>query len=447
MKYLFFFAFLLSAVSAIAQKQPEILATSTAITFTPDSLSAEGRQLYDHQAEIIGQVRTRALYEMVNGIVLDLEAKALNSTPEKLMAAARERAPQPTAEQIKEVYDKNREALADKTIDEVRPQIVQFLRSDAEQKAVENYIQALQLRYKMSLGKDINAPDLKPLENVAAIGTRTISAQEFEAKSKFELGDSRTELYEQIRGSLDDAIFSALVAEEAKSRGMDAGTLIGAEITDKMVRYTDDERADLEALLEKRLDDKYKVKILLKEPEPVVRAVSADDDPSTGSPAAPVTVVMFTDFQCPACSATHPVLKKVIAEYGDKVRLVVRDNPLEKIHENSFLAARAAGAANNQGRFSDYIELLYTNQSALDKLSLLKYAAALGLNVRQFELDLTSEKTAAEIRKDLADGRSYGVDGTPTIFVNGVRVLRLSADGFRRAIDGALSRTGQNRPR
>jgi protein-disulfide isomerase len=418
MKYLFFAALLLSTISAVAQKRPEVLATSTAMTFTSDSLTGEGRQLYDQQTEIIAQVRTRALTEMLAGIVLELEAKAMNSTPEKLIAAAKAKIPEPTAELIREVYDKNRSAVGDKSVDEVRPQIVQFLRSDAEQKAVQNYVQ----------------------ENVATVGTRSISAQEFEAKNKFELGDARAELYEQIRGSLEDAILSALLAEEAKSRGMDAGTLIAAEITDKMVSYTDEERATLEAALEKQLQEKYKVKILLKAPEPVARNVSVDDDPSFGNPAAPVTIVMFTDFQCPACSATHPVLKKVVAEYGDKVRLVVRDNPLERIHENSFLAARAAGAANIQGKFKEYIELLYTNQSALDKASLVRYAGELGLNVKQFELDLTSEKAAAEIRKDLADGSSYGVDGTPTIFVNGVRVQRLSADGFRRAIDAALAR-------
>jgi protein-disulfide isomerase len=440
MKYLLVFALLVTTVSALAQKQPEVLATSTVMNFTPDSLAPEGRQLYDHQADIIGEVRKRALDEMVRNVILDLEAKATSSTPEKLIAAAKNKVTPPSEELIRSVYEKNRDAIGDKSLEEVRPQIIEFLRSDGDQKAVDNYLKALQLRYKVVYGKDINAPDLKPLENVVTIGTRSISAQEFEAKNKFGLGDARTELYEQIHGALEEAIYTTLVTEEAKSRGMDAVTFIGAEITDKMVQYTPTERVELESALERRLHEKYKVKFLLKEPEPVVRNVSVDDDPSLGNPAAPVTVVMFTDFQCPACSATHPVLSKVIGEYGDKVRLVVRDNPLERIHENSFLAARAAGAAAAQGKFKEYTEVLYANQNALDKASLLKYAAELGLNARQFELDLTSEKTAAEIRKDLADGKSYGVDGTPTIFVNGVRVQRLSADGFRRAIDSALAR-------
>jgi protein-disulfide isomerase len=149
---------------------------------------------------------------------------------------------------------------------------------------------------------------------------------------------------------------------------------------------------------------------------------------------------MFSDFQCPACGRTHPVLKQVLAEYGDKVRFAVRDFPLENIHENAFQAALAANAARTQGKFFEYADVLYRNQEALDKASLVKYAGELGLNVKQFELDFSDAKAANEIRKDQADGRSYGIGGTPAIFVNGVKVQRLSADAFRRAIDRALSK-------
>jgi protein-disulfide isomerase len=121
------------------------------------------------------------------------------------------------------------------------------------------------------------------------------------------------------------------------------------------------------------------------------------------------------------------------------VRFVVRDFPLEKIHENAFIAARAANAANAQGKFAAYTEKLYTHQDALDRDSLLKYAGELGLNVKQFEIDFSSERTAAEIRKDIADGKTYGIGGTPTVFVNGVSVWPLAWE-LRRAIDRALVR-------
>src|SRR5207253_1547192 len=162
------------------------------------------------------------------------------------------------------------------------------------------------------------------------------------------------------------------------------------------------------------------------------------DSPSRGPAEAPVTVVMFSDFQCSACSATDPILKKVMAEYPGRIRFVVRYFPLETIHENAFRAACAAVAARAQGKFFEYTEILYKNQTALDAKSLSKYAADLGLNVKQFELDLNAAKTAAEVRKDMADGNAYGVNSTPTIFVNGVKVHDLSADAFRKTINRAL---------
>jgi len=129
-----------------------------------------------------------------------------------------------------------------------------------------------------------------------------------------------------------------------------------------------------------------------------------------------------------------------LSGYGDKIRFVIRDFPLEKLHENSFNAALAANAARAQGKFAEYTDILYRNQEALDKPSLVKYASELGLNVKQFELDFSDAKTAAEVRKDQADGRSYGIGGTPAIFVNGVKVQRLSLMGFRSAVDRALAK-------
>ena len=185
---------------------------------------------------------------------------------------------------------------------------------------------------------------------------------------------------------------------------------------------------------------KYNVKFVIPEPKPIVQNISVDDDPSVGSTSAPVTVVMFTDFQCSGCARTHPTVKQAVAEYGDKVRFVVRDFPLETIHKDAFNAALAAGAARAQNKFAEYTEILYRNQEALDRASLVRYATELGLNVKQFELDFSDAKTAAEVRKDQADGRGYGITGTPAVFVNGIKVHRLSLPGFRVAIDRALKK-------
>jgi protein-disulfide isomerase len=238
---------------------------------------------------------------------------------------------------------------------------------------------------------------------------------------------------------LYNLIANTLVADEAKALGIGADALLAREITDKMKDFSDEERDELTDALRKRLFAKYNVNILYKEPPVLVQNISVDDDPATGPVNAPVTVVMFSDFQCPACSAFHPMLKKAMAAFPGKIRFVVRDYPLETRHQHAFRAAQAAYAANVQGKFAEYADILYTHQDALDDDSLRKYADQLGLNLKQFEIDFNSEKSAAEIRHDIADGDSYGVAGTPTIYVNGVSVRKYSVIGFRDAIERALS--------
>jgi len=129
-----------------------------------------------------------------------------------------------------------------------------------------------------------------------------------------------------------------------------------------------------------------------------------------------------------------------MAEFPGKTRFVVRDFPLENIHENALAAAAAANAAHAQGKFFEYIELLYANQEALDAKSLVTYASQIGLNLKKFELDSKAVSVAVEIKKDRADGRSYGVDATPTIFVNGIKVRDISARGIRFALSSALAK-------
>ncbi len=440
MKILPFIWLLLLSLYISAQKPADILATSTGITFTADSLSPDGRKVYLGRDKLLAESRNRLLYDMVTAIVLDREAKSRNQPPEALIKAEIAKVPDPSPAAIKAVFDTNQSTIGGRSLNEVKGEIVAYLRREPEEKALAAFIDSLKEKYKVSYLKDVNVPGLRPLESLVKIDTRTISVQEFEEKNRLALSEVDFEIYEELRDDLQSSVFSALVAAEAKAKGQDVGEFIGAEITDKLRAYTDEERAELELELLKRLQTKYNVKYLLRSPTPIVQNISVDDDPAVGPTAAPVTIVMFTDFQCPACSRTHPMLRKVIAEYGSNVRLVIRDFPLQQIHENAFEAARAANAANAQGKFLEYIELLYKNQDDLDKAHLIAFAEQLGLNVKQFEIDFNSERSAAEINKDIADGKGYGAGGTPTIFVNGIRVYRISTQGFRDAIDLAMKK-------
>jgi len=159
-------------------------------------------------------------------------------------------------------------------------------------------------------------------------------------------------------------------------------------------------------------------------PPIVVENVSVDDDPSWGPADAPVTIVEFSDFQCPYCARfVTQTLPQIRQQYEGKVRFVFRDFPLSTIHENAEKAAEAAECANEQGKFWEYHDKLFSSQSALDVASLKSYASQLGLDTATFDECLDSNKYAEEIQKDVQDGTSYGVDGTPAFFVNGQLVV------------------------
>jgi protein-disulfide isomerase len=208
----------------------------------------------------------------------------------------------------------------------------------------------------------------------------------------------------------------------------------------------DQEQLRLQQALSERLRKGAQIRLLISEPEPPVQAISTDDDPVQGSPNAPVTIVEFTDFQCPACAAIHPILDEVLRTYSSKVRLVVRDFPLS-VHANARKAAEAANAANAQGKFFEYTALLFKRQNALDVPSLKKYASELGLNRARFDAALDGGSYADEVKHDMDDGEMYGVESTPTIFVNGVMLKTLSAEALRAAIDRSLSSAPTNSPK
>lgn len=422
-----------------AQTPVQVLATANNQNYTTKDLAPDMAQAFENLPAAISDARKQLLEQQIVENLLESEAAAQRTTGEKLIETnVNSKISAPSAKEIQAVYDANRASVGDKTIDEVRPQIIDFLERGTKQKAFAEYVSNLKIKYKTALGKDVNQANLKPLDVLATVGGKTISAESFEAKNKSTLADFQAEVYDRARQSLEQTVYSNLLAAEAKVQNIETSDLIAREITDKLKDFSDDEREKLDATLQKRLFQKYNAKFFIKEIAPVAQNVSVDDDPSQGTATAPVTIVMFSDFQCPACAAAHPVLKKVIVEYPNKIRFVERDFPLTQIHENAFRAALAAGAANAQGKFFEYVELLYNNQTRLDAASLKEYAAKIGLDRKRFDADLDSEKYAAEVRKDLEDGKRYGIGGTPTIFVNGVKVRQLSAKAFRDAIEKAL---------
>ncbi|MGH9763962.1 MAG: DsbA family protein, partial [Blastocatellia bacterium] len=180
-----------------------------------------------------------------------------------------------------------------------------------------------------------------------------------------------------------------------------------------------------------------KIELFLKPPDTPTFKIATDDQPSKGPDNAPVTVVEFTDYQCPSCAAEEPILERLVREYGGRARLVVRDFPLEQ-HENAFKAAVAAEAAREQGKYWEYTDLLFHNQSALTVDKLKDYASRIGLDRKKFDADLDSNKFASQVQRDLQEGMKLGIEATPGVFVNGKRMDVKSYESLKSAIDEEL---------
>ena len=149
-----------------------------------------------------------------------------------------------------------------------------------------------------------------------------------------------------------------------------------------------------------------------------VYAIEVGDSPAKGPPDAPVTIVAFSDFECPYCASAHPTVERILAEYRGKVRFVFKHNPLP-FHRNALLAHRAAVAAHRQGKFWEMYDLLFASQDRLDRENLLAYAQALGLDLKSFEEALASPESTQVVSADMSQAGRVGIEGVPAFFVNG----------------------------
>ena len=161
-----------------------------------------------------------------------------------------------------------------------------------------------------------------------------------------------------------------------------------------------------------------------------------------GAANAPVTMIEFSDFQCPFCGRffedAYPQIKKDYIDTG-KVQLIFRNFPLTSIHPNAQPAAEAAECADEQGKFWQYHDQLFTNQAMLSVENYKQWAKDLGLDTKKFNDCVDTHKYASKVSKDESDGQAAGVDGTPAFFVNGALISGAQPYGaFKAAIDAAL---------
>ncbi|MGH9882608.1 MAG: thioredoxin domain-containing protein, partial [Pyrinomonadaceae bacterium] len=442
-----------------AAKTPTRLATVNGQLITTADIDPQVAEAVEGLDEKLSDAQRRLLEMQINTLLLEAEAKKRNVRTQQLYEQeVTKRIVAPSEAEIRKFTEENKDQLGGLEPAAARAQVVAFLRSEREEAISAEFVKRLRASYPVVPGTDLNTPNLAPSAAVVTVGGRPVTAGLISERMKPISYRLRLAAYQLARNALDRTITDLLLLAEANRRNVPPEAIVRSEISEKVRQPTEAEIAKfysenkasingelgavrnqlagylqeqeqkrLEGALAERLRKGVDIRILITEPVPPVQAISSDDDPARGDANAPVTIVEFTDFQCPACAAMHPVLEDVLKTYGDKVRFVVRDYPLN-MHANARKAAEAANAAHAQGKFFEYAALLFKRQNALDVPSLKKYAAEIGLDRPRFDAELDRGTYAAEVRHDIDEGEIYGVESTPAIFINGVLLRTLSAE-------------------
>ena len=309
----------------------------------------------------------------------------------------------------------------------------------------------------------------------ARVGDRAITVKELDERWQKEEPAQKAQaeqaIYDGRKTALDAIIADMLVEQAAKAKGMTADAYVQAEVDKRKKPVNDTDVRNFYVQNSERMqgrsfeqmsgaiqryladqaqnDAKESLIAELRKAGPPIRVVMdaprtpvsiAADDPSQGKADAPVTVVEFSDFQCPFCLRANATVDQVLKTYGDKIHFVYRHYPLPN-HPNARPAAEASACAAEQGQFWPYHDRLFEQQSKLSDSDLKTHAAALGLDTARFNACFDAHKYKARVDADMQAGNEAGVNGTPAFFING-RLLSGAQpfDEFKRVIDEELAR-------
>jgi protein-disulfide isomerase len=319
-------------------------------------------------------------------------------------------------------------------------------------------------------------PATDPDQVVAEVAGKAITLKEVDAKwEEFDSAErSRIvqAMYQNRRNMIEVLVGDQLIANAAKAAGQSVDAYVEQEgarrlpaIGEKEIaqfyeqnkdraqgRTLDQLRGEIKPFLESRRnlqaramlveDLKAKsganVKVMLDPPRYTVE--TSPKDPTRGNPAAPVTIVEFSDYQCPFCARVNPTLDKIRATYGDRVKIVFKDFPLSN-HPEAPKASEAARCAGDQNKYWEMHDAMFANQRALGVPALKQTARAIGLDGTAFDQCLDSGKWTAAVQADMSQGEKMGVNSTPTLYVNGRAVIgAMPFENFKSIIDEELSR-------
>jgi len=282
---------------------------------------------------------------------------------------------------------------------------------------------------------------------VAEVKGVPITESQLEKAAAGELMNLALQRQRILENQLEQLIGARLVALEAEARKLTDADLLQSEVFGKIVEpsaqetnaYYEANKGQMketaetavpkirQTLISQRrqkiykefiaqLKAKYNVKVLLP---PVRMAIDAEGYPARGPATAPVTIVLFSDFECPYCQSVANTLAQAREEYGDKVRLVFRQFPLTQIHPNAMKAAEASLCAADQGKFWEMHDEMFKGGERLVPAELSRRAKAIGLDPAVFDTCLSSGKHQDRIKTEVEAARAVGVSSTPTMFING----------------------------
>ena len=452
-----------------SQVLPATLAVVNGVTIsTRDIEKSTGESVRKLQRQVI-DARKLELDLLINSKLLALEAKKRGiSTTKLLEKEVVAKVTPPTPAEVKAFYDQNK-ARINGEFESLKDDIVRYLTEDRQRAEAKKFADTL----RTASNTVVKVPEATPARNesqraqvLATINGENITAGDVEDSLQPLIFDVQQQIYELRKNELDLSINDTLLVQEAQKRKITTNALLDAEVkpkevTEAQARAFFDQNKDRVSgefaqtkdaimnylqqaelrLAERAFLEKLRalasIQTFLNEPQSPVFKISTTDQPSLGNANAAVTIIAFTDYQCPSCAAIHPSLERLVKESGDKVRLVARDFPLSQ-HADAFKAAEAAEAAREQGKYWEYVQVLLQNQSSLSVEKLKSFATQVGLDRTRFDAALDSHKFAETVQTDLDDGIKLGLKGTPSIFINGRRVTAKSYEELKESVDAAL---------
>jgi protein-disulfide isomerase len=450
---------------------PDILGVVNGVKITKQDLSPETRARVEQLQRTVTEARQRELDLQIDSILLEREAKKRQvSSSQILKDEVLAKVQAPTEAEAQAFYEQNK-AKIQREFKNAKDDILEYLRYQRQQELARKLAERLRATAKVEVLARPSAPPAGEADRArlsAVVDGKQIMIGDIENSLRPLIFNVQEQVYVLRKQDLDLKINDALLAQEAQKRKITTQALLESEVNAKVppvteaqaqaffeqnkerisgdfaqtkaqiIQYLKDTR-EREATLAfaEQLRRASAIQINLTAPESPVFQIAADDQPAKGNPNASVTIVEFTDFECPSCAQQHPVLERIVSEFGDRVRLVVRDFPLSQ-HANAPKAAEAAEAAREQNKYWEYAAVLFRNQSALGVDKLKQYASELGLDRARFDASLDSGKFAEKVQRDVLEGHKLGVNGTPALYVNGKRVSDRSYESLKATIEAAL---------